>query len=277
MSGREKGPQKSSTENSSQKLADFECRFPYQTPMERTEHHFGPFLEKDFGAISGHPFFSRPRWFIAEYIQTRKKSTNPNFRFRISSLVGWGSSTWTDGGQKIGTSLENPGKPSFWAGYFRIFAWISQGCPKSFRKNVFVFNFWPLDPPCGRSFRTNKCKVDMRSTCEVFWGIIKCKWAQGSAWEPVDHLQGSLAPSGPETAKKSEKSLPGPPAPGPVESLEKVSKESLRILSGLFPDLSRLFRHFFRTLGGSCTRGPGRLSSDFFRGSGPEGTRDPCK
>ena len=28
------------------------------TPMERTEHHFGPFWEKDFGAISGGPFFS---------------------------------------------------------------------------------------------------------------------------------------------------------------------------------------------------------------------------
>ena len=33
--------------------------FP-MTPMEGTEHHFGPFSEKDFGAISGGPFFSRP-------------------------------------------------------------------------------------------------------------------------------------------------------------------------------------------------------------------------
>ena len=36
------------------------------TPMGRTEHHFGPFWEKDFGAISGGPFFSRPLCFIAD-------------------------------------------------------------------------------------------------------------------------------------------------------------------------------------------------------------------
>ena len=30
--------------------------FP-MTPMERTEHHFGPCWEKDFGATSGGPFF----------------------------------------------------------------------------------------------------------------------------------------------------------------------------------------------------------------------------
>ena len=39
--------------------------FP-MTPMERTEHHFGPFWEKDFGAISGGPFFSRPLCFTAD-------------------------------------------------------------------------------------------------------------------------------------------------------------------------------------------------------------------
>ena len=40
-------------------------------------------------------------------------------------------------------------------------------------------------------------------------------------------LQGSLGPSGPETpGKKSEKSLPGPEAPGPPESLEKVWQKS---------------------------------------------------
>ena len=31
-------------------------------------------------------------------------------------------------------------------------------------------------------------------------------------WEPLDHLQGSLGPSAPETPKKSEKNLPCPPA-----------------------------------------------------------------
>ena len=105
-------------------------------------------------------------------------------------------------------------------------------------------------------------------------------------WEPVGHLQGSLGPSPkpqkrPETSKnlgtrwpftglsktpkKSEKSLPGPPAPGPPESLEKVSKKSResvwkksrkgpeKTFSRLFPDsrgprgrrpLETFFRHF---------------------------------
>ena len=40
--------------------------FP-MTPTERTEHHFGPFWEKDFGAISGGPFFSRPLCFTADF------------------------------------------------------------------------------------------------------------------------------------------------------------------------------------------------------------------
>ena len=35
------------------------------TPMEGREHHFGPFLEKDFGGIR-RPLFSRPLWFTAE-------------------------------------------------------------------------------------------------------------------------------------------------------------------------------------------------------------------
>ena len=39
--------------------------FP-KTPVERTEHHFGPFWEKDFGAISGGPFFSRSLCFTAD-------------------------------------------------------------------------------------------------------------------------------------------------------------------------------------------------------------------
>ena len=42
--------------------------FP-MTPMERTEHHFGPFWEKDLGAISGGPFFSRPLWFTADNLK----------------------------------------------------------------------------------------------------------------------------------------------------------------------------------------------------------------
>ena len=35
-------------------------------PMERAEHHIGPFWEKDFGAISGSPFLSRPLLFTPD-------------------------------------------------------------------------------------------------------------------------------------------------------------------------------------------------------------------
>ena len=55
--------------------------------------------------------------------------------------------------------------------------------------------------------------------------------------------------------KKSEKSLPGPPAPGPPESLEKVSKKSFGTFSGLFPDSPDFFETFSR-LGGSRGRRP---------------------
>ena len=40
------------------------------TPMERAEHHFRPFWEKDFGAISSGPFFSRPLCFTADQTTT---------------------------------------------------------------------------------------------------------------------------------------------------------------------------------------------------------------
>ena len=48
--------------------------FP-MTPMERTEHHFGPFWEKDFGAISGGPFFSWPLCFTADKSTTDSRLT----------------------------------------------------------------------------------------------------------------------------------------------------------------------------------------------------------
>ena len=69
----EKGAPRNHPEILSQKVADFECRFPYMTPMERADHHFGRFWEKDFGAISGGPFFSRPLLFAAE-IQTTPRN-----------------------------------------------------------------------------------------------------------------------------------------------------------------------------------------------------------
>ena len=44
-----------------------------------------------------------------------------------------------------------------------------------------------------------------------------------------------------------------------------------------FSRLSRFFRGFFQTLGGSGAGGPGKFFSEFFGVLGPEGPRDPCK
>ena len=54
----EKGAPRNHPEISSQKLADFERRFPYDS--------YGRDRQKDFGGISGGPFLSRPLWFTAE-------------------------------------------------------------------------------------------------------------------------------------------------------------------------------------------------------------------
>ena len=48
------------------------------TPIERAEHHFGPFWEKDFGALSGGPLFSRPLCFTADRaFKDRRGSKEP--------------------------------------------------------------------------------------------------------------------------------------------------------------------------------------------------------
>ena len=57
----------------------FERRFPHMTPMERAEHHFGPFWEKDFGAISGGHFFSRPLLFTADRAAPAAKTLRKEF------------------------------------------------------------------------------------------------------------------------------------------------------------------------------------------------------
>ena len=97
-------------------------------------------------------------------------------------------------------------------------------------------------------------------------------------WEPVDHLQGSLGPSGLETPKKSEKRLPAS-GPGPPESLEKVSKKSFRDLSRLFPDSRDFFETFFQTLGGFRGRRPQETFFRLFWGFKPGGPERPlpCK
>ena len=62
--------------------------------------------------------------------------------------------------------------------------------------------------------------------------------------EPSGELQESLRPSGPEIPKKSEKSLPGPPAPGSPKVWKKSRKSPEQTFSRLFPDFSRLFPDF---------------------------------
>ena len=70
---------------------------------------------------------------------------------------------------------------------------------------------------------------------------------RGRDWEPVDYLQESFAPSGPETPSKSLKKVfrglrPGTPPP---ESLEKVSKKYFGTFSGLVPDFFETFSRLF--------------------------------
>ena len=45
-------------------------------------------------------------------------------------LLGWGSSTWSGGGQKVRYVPRKPGKTNFLVGYPGILAGVSQDCPK---------------------------------------------------------------------------------------------------------------------------------------------------
>ena len=49
------------------------------------------------------------------------------------------------GGQKVRYVPRNPGKPNFLVGYPGIFAGMSWGRPRSWRRKKFVFMFWPLE------------------------------------------------------------------------------------------------------------------------------------
>ena len=81
---------------------------------------------------------------------------------------------------------------------------------------------------------------------ELFVLALFLVWFAGATpddcCEPSRELQESLGPSGPEILKKSEKSLPGPPAPGPPKVWKKSRKspqrlkKSWNICSGLFRD-----------------------------------------
>ena len=61
----EEGAPRNHPEISSQKVADFVRKFSYDS-YGKNRAPFWPFWEKDFGAISSGPFFSRRLWFTAE-------------------------------------------------------------------------------------------------------------------------------------------------------------------------------------------------------------------
>ena len=121
-------------------------------------------------------------------------------------------------------------------------------------------------------------KIAKKSQKESFWGSAKKspKTPPGKVQnypkleflvcEPSDELQESLGPSRPEIPKKSEKSLPGPPAPGSPKVWKKSRKSpeihqkfqfcvvldfSGGYFQGLFADPPRktLFETFFAILG----------------------------
>ena len=82
--------------------------------------------------------------------------------------------------------------------------------------------------------------------------------------EPSRELQESLGPSGPEIPKKSEKSLPGPPAPGSQKVWKKSRKSPEQTFSRLFPDFSDIFETFSRLFRAPGPEAPGDLFQTFW-------------
>ena len=74
-------------------------------------------------------------------LQGRKRAQTQTLWFGYLR-VGWGSSTWSGGGQKVRYVLRKPGKPNFLAGYPGNFAGMSGGARKV-REKKFVFNYGP--------------------------------------------------------------------------------------------------------------------------------------
>ena len=105
-------------------LADFECRFPYDS-YGRGEHHFGPFWGEDFGAISGSPFFSRPLCVTAEKCWRAFVSRDlfwgtfrRPFAFALGCDVGGGAKRMGGGKRTRERGLPKSFKPlqkSFWS------------------------------------------------------------------------------------------------------------------------------------------------------------------
>ena len=68
----------------------------------------------------------------------KKKDPNPNFRSGYYFRVGWGSSTWRGGGQKVRYVFGKPGKPNFLPGYPGILLGYPGGARKVREKKVCV-------------------------------------------------------------------------------------------------------------------------------------------
>ena len=91
--GREKWAPRNHPEISSQKLADFECRFPYDS-YGKNRAPFWPFWDKDFGATSGGPFFSRPLCFAAEKEGRRQHKTVTTIWCTLNLLISGSRPFW---------------------------------------------------------------------------------------------------------------------------------------------------------------------------------------
>ena len=56
--------------------------------MEGTEHHFGPFEEKEFGAIPGGPLFSGPFVFMPTFAPAPPPPKKPNTSPKTRDVMG---------------------------------------------------------------------------------------------------------------------------------------------------------------------------------------------
>ena len=90
---------------------------------------------------------------------------------------------------------------------------------------------------------------------------------------PLAIYRGLSGPPGP----KPRKSSPGASGPGTPRESGKSLEKVWRVWKKSRKGSERRFRDFFQTLGGPGAGGPGRLFSDFFGVSGPQGARDACK
>ena len=81
--------------------------------------------------------------------------------------VGWGSSTWTGGGQKVRYVPRNQGNQTFWAGYPGILLGYPGSTRKVWEKKVCVQFPFPIFPP-----QKVLCSVERRAQHRAWWGAV---------------------------------------------------------------------------------------------------------